>query len=229
MQPVAVSLAIANTRSKVESDPEADEFQQNAEVESELRAGNGALNSAYAEDDELVGGNERGKKALNAGWKKYRRGIEWRCRWLEIRLKELSARSERYDRLLAERRARKSWVANVQPGEESSARSAQMVDSPERGRVLRRMRRNRVENTVDLDLYMAMDSDCNHHYHIAQPTPLWLTFDICLCLDSGPLYWPRHQSPTLALDQSEFAEHKPTTVPGGQCRWYHRQDVGCGI
>ncbi|CAM6117700.1 unnamed protein product [Calypogeia fissa] len=149
------SSSFGYTQSKVESDPEADEFQQNAEVESELRDGNGALSSAYAEDDELGGGNERGKKALNAEWKKYRRGIEWRCRWLEIRLNELRARSERYDRLLAERRARKSWVANVQPGEESSARSTQMVDSPERGRVLRRMRRNQVENTVDLDLYMA--------------------------------------------------------------------------
>lgn len=99
----------------------------------------------------------RGKKALNAEWKKYRRGIEWRCRWLEIRLNELRARSQRYDRLLEERRKKKAqaWVENVQPGEESSARSAQMVDSPDRGRILRRMRRKQVENSVDLELYMA--------------------------------------------------------------------------
>lgn len=53
------SSSFGYTQSKVESDPEADGFQQNAEVESELRDGNGALSSACAEDDELAGGTER--------------------------------------------------------------------------------------------------------------------------------------------------------------------------
>ncbi|BFI09184.1 protein MpBromo7 [Marchantia polymorpha subsp. ruderalis] len=150
------SSSFGYTQSQEHSDPEAEGLQQNAEVESELRDGNGALSSAFADEDEIVGGNERSKKALNAEWKKYRRGIEWRCRWLEVRLNELRARSEKYDRILEERRAKKQWTTDMHPGEESSARTSQLKDVPIKGQpILRRRRRKQVESSVDLDVYMA--------------------------------------------------------------------------
>ncbi|KAL3693237.1 hypothetical protein R1sor_006888 [Riccia sorocarpa] len=151
------SSSFEYTQSQEQSDPDGDEVQQNAEVESELRDGNGALTSAFAEEDEIGANESRSKKALNAEWKKYRRGIEWRCRWLEVRLNELRARSEKYDRILQERRAKKQWaVTDVPPGEASSARTSQLKDVPIKGQpMLRRRRRKQVENSVDLDVYMA--------------------------------------------------------------------------
>ncbi|KAL2634451.1 hypothetical protein R1flu_005930 [Riccia fluitans] len=151
------SSSFGYTQSEEQSDPDGDEVQQNPEVESQLRDGNGALTSAFAEEDEMGGGNERSKKALNAEWKKYRRGIEWRCRWLEVRLNELRARSEKYDRILQERKAKNPWTgADVLPGEETSARTSELKDVPIKGQpVLKRRRRKQVENSVDLDVYMA--------------------------------------------------------------------------
>jgi hypothetical protein len=38
--------------------------------------------------------------ALDVGWKQYRRDVEWQCRWLELRMKEVSGHVNRYERML---------------------------------------------------------------------------------------------------------------------------------
>lgn len=53
-------------------------------------------------DDEKPGkGDGKGKApALDAGWKQYRRDVEWQCRWLELRMKEIGGHIARYKRML---------------------------------------------------------------------------------------------------------------------------------
>jgi len=38
--------------------------------------------------------------ALDAGWKQYRKDVEWQCRWLELRMKEVGGHIGRYERML---------------------------------------------------------------------------------------------------------------------------------
>ena len=47
------------------------------------------------------------RKPPNPEWKAYRRGIEWRCRWLELRTKELLCQEKRYAQLLGKFRTDK--------------------------------------------------------------------------------------------------------------------------
>ena len=47
------------------------------------------------------------RRPLNPEWKAYRRGIEWRCRWLELRTKELLCQEKRYAQLLSKFRTDK--------------------------------------------------------------------------------------------------------------------------
>jgi len=42
------------------------------------------------------------RAALDAGWKRYRRDVEWQCRWLELRMKEIGGHIERYEGALEE-------------------------------------------------------------------------------------------------------------------------------
>jgi len=45
-------------------------------------------------------------RQLNPDWREYRRSIEWRCRWLELRMGDLHLRALRYEALLRKMRAR---------------------------------------------------------------------------------------------------------------------------
>eukprot|EP00898_Chlorokybus_atmophyticus_P004020 jgi/Chlat1/4619/Chrsp293S04360 len=46
------------------------------------------------------------KRPLDPDWKRYRRGIEWRCRWLELRMAELRALTQHYEEELAQMQSR---------------------------------------------------------------------------------------------------------------------------
>ena len=47
-----------------------------------------------------AGGGHQKRAALDAGWKQHRRDVEWQCRWLELRMKEVGGHIKRYERML---------------------------------------------------------------------------------------------------------------------------------
>lgn len=58
---------------------------------------------AEAGEGDEKSGDRAGKAkapALDPGWKQYRRDVEWQCRWLELRMKEVSGHIQRYERML---------------------------------------------------------------------------------------------------------------------------------
>lgn len=119
-----------------------------AEVESELRNGNGAATSAEVDASGLM----KRKKALTLEWKDYRHHIEWRCQWLELRIRELLCRASKYDHLLEDIQARKPWKDEQQAVKAFTARSSPLIDKTHRHRILQRKRRKKVENAVELSL-----------------------------------------------------------------------------
>ena len=96
----------------------------------------------------------RKKRALNAEWKAYRQGIEWRCRWLALRVKELQAESSKYDRILAlSKKQKEQYLDQQQDG--SAARISTIIGYTHKNRILRRKRRRKAEEVIDLKSYMS--------------------------------------------------------------------------
>eukprot|EP00250_Pteridium_aquilinum_P026520 c33132_g1_i1 orf=2-1519(-) len=121
---------------------------QSCETESELRNGNGA-NELVAEG---IPSPKRRKKALNPDWKTYRQGIEWRCRWLELHVKELQAMSKKYDQILETARSEKKQQQEQQ--DILSARTSAIFGSS-RSRALQRQQRVKEEENVDSKSHMS--------------------------------------------------------------------------
>jgi hypothetical protein len=95
----------------------------------------------------------RKKRALNVEWKAYRQGIEWRCRWLALRVKELQAESSKYNRILALRKEQKEQYLDQQ--QDGSAVRSTIIGYTHKNRILRRRRRRKAEEDVDLKCYMS--------------------------------------------------------------------------
>ena len=93
----------------------------------------------------------RGRKALDTDWKLYRRGIEWRCHWLELRTQAIKAKIGLYDKLLRSAQSEKIWKWEGVVGEGTSARTVP-VKILRNHPVIHRKHRKRAEDAVDLDL-----------------------------------------------------------------------------
>lgn len=92
----------------------------------------------------------RKKRALDADWKTYRQGIEWRCRWVELRVEELQAEANKYTRILEAAR-----TCKVQHHQDGSVARTSTIDRDHKVRILRRRHRRRVEETADLKSNMS--------------------------------------------------------------------------
>lgn len=86
----------------VSSDWDTDSDGGNAKHQAEMGVQDGRARNVAIEDkeDEHGESHARSRKGLNAEWKEARRGIEWRCQWLALRVKELQMRANKYDRIL---------------------------------------------------------------------------------------------------------------------------------
>ncbi|XP_068635493.1 uncharacterized protein [Aristolochia californica] len=98
------------------------------------------------------------KKRLTAHWRRYICPLMWRCKWIELRVKELQLQASKYDQeLLAyanEKQLRTGQVASESP----VARSMPFSEQSERKQVMKRRKRKRMEETVDIPAYMLRHS-----------------------------------------------------------------------
>ena len=135
--------------------------------------GGGAAQSKSGGGAATGGGKEQreGKRAaLDAGWKQYRRDVEWQCSWLELRMKEVSGHVHRYERMLegierAKKRAAEELEAEAsadpttpahpaenQPTNHAAAAAATAAASSDQDAAPpreRRMKRRRQQKTSD--------------------------------------------------------------------------------
>lgn len=102
-------------------------------------------------EKQTINAVDRGKKALDADWKLYRRGIEWRCHWLELRAQAIQAKIAQYDKLLKNAQSEKIWRWEGEVGEGTSARTVP-VKILRNHHVIHRKHRKRAEDALDLDL-----------------------------------------------------------------------------
>ncbi|KAL6964951.1 hypothetical protein U1Q18_036007 [Sarracenia purpurea var. burkii] len=122
-----------------------------AEVESEL---NGNASSALSFDGYSEIFRIR-KKRLTPHWRTYIRPLMWRCKWLELQIKKLQSQAIKYDRELADYKQRKQLALENCILEGFCAKSLPFCGQSKRKEVMKRKKRKRVENTVDIASYMS--------------------------------------------------------------------------
>nr|DAD42849.1 TPA_asm: hypothetical protein HUJ06_001079 [Nelumbo nucifera] len=121
------------------------------EVESQF-CGDNAPTSTFVDGFNSV--FEKRKKKLTAHWRRYIQPLMWRCKWIELRIKELQSQALKYDKELAEYDQGKQLYFGEHALEDSAMR-ALPFSRQSRNEVMKRRRRKRREDTIDIPSYMS--------------------------------------------------------------------------
>ncbi|KAI4339448.1 hypothetical protein MLD38_024392 [Melastoma candidum] len=121
------------------------------EVESTYAGGgmSGSINNGYGDVFALR------KKKLTDHWRLFIQPLRWHCKWLELQMKELNAQAVKYDNALAKYEQRKQLGLECLHGGDMDSKSAPLLAQVKREKVMKRRKRKRNEDTVDLVSYMS--------------------------------------------------------------------------
>lgn len=79
----------------------------------------------------------------------------WRCKWTELKIKELELQASKYDRCIAAHERRKRMSIDQLTVEQSGSRSLPFKSQYRRKRAMKRRKRKRLEDTTDIGSYMS--------------------------------------------------------------------------
>lgn len=79
----------------------------------------------------------------------------WRCKWIELQIKELQSQALKYDRKLANNDERKQSEFECSKLEGIDAKSLPYSSQIFRSKVMKRKKRKRLESTIDIASYMS--------------------------------------------------------------------------
>ncbi|KAE8673895.1 C2 domain-containing protein / GRAM domain-containing protein isoform 1 [Hibiscus syriacus] len=122
-----------------------------AEVESHF-IGDTAFASAYGPFSSVF---HRRKKRLTNHWRNFIRPLMWRCKWAELRIKQIESQAGKYTRELSAYNQRK--FSRIDPSELEGIGSKSLPFSSQynRKKAMKRRRRKRIEETTDVASYMS--------------------------------------------------------------------------
>ena len=92
---------------------------------------------------------------MTAHWRKFISPIMWRCQWLELRMNELRSQASLYDKELATYKCEIRLQSKMIELEDSVSRSVPPTCHIYRKREMKRRKRKRIEDTVDITSYMS--------------------------------------------------------------------------
>ncbi|KAJ9680579.1 hypothetical protein PVL29_019789 [Vitis rotundifolia] len=95
------------------------------------------------------------KKKLTDHWRNYIRPLMWRCKWAELKMKEFQSQALKYDRELAKYDKRKQFELEKFNSEGLGAKSLPFPSEVRTNKIMKRKKRKRVEDTVDVASYMS--------------------------------------------------------------------------
>ncbi|KAL5571679.1 hypothetical protein UlMin_021276 [Ulmus minor] len=95
------------------------------------------------------------KKKLTPHWRKFIHPLMWRCKWVELQIKELQSLTQKYDRELAEYNSRKQFEFELPTSEGFNAKSLPFSSQTKRNKVMKRKKRKRIEEQIDVASYMS--------------------------------------------------------------------------
>ncbi|XP_022722984.1 uncharacterized protein LOC111280087 isoform X2 [Durio zibethinus] len=141
------SSSFANTT----SDTEKCSGLSDAEVESQF-IGGAAFASAYGA---FSGVFHMRKKKLTSHWRSFIRPLMWRCKWTELRIKEIESQALKYARELSAYDRRKFSGIDQSTLESCGSKSLPFSSQCYRKKAIKRRRRKRIEETTDIASYMS--------------------------------------------------------------------------
>lgn len=116
---------------------------------------------------------------MTVHWRKFIRPLTWRCKWIELQIKELQSQAQMYDRELAVYDQRKQFEFENFPLEEFDAKSLPFSSQALRDKVMKRKKRKRVEETIDITTYMSQHNLFSYY---------GMKLQILICV--VPSFWP---------------------------------------
>ncbi|XP_016505191.1 uncharacterized protein LOC107823111 isoform X1 [Nicotiana tabacum] len=95
------------------------------------------------------------KKKLTAHWRDFVHPIMWRCKWAELKMKELQLQAARYNREISALDGKKHRSLDQATLEESGSKSLPFVYPRHRKKAMKRRKRKRVEDGTDIAAQMS--------------------------------------------------------------------------
>ncbi|KAK9932177.1 hypothetical protein M0R45_019425 [Rubus argutus] len=141
------SSSFANTVSDTENFSGFSE----GEVESQFFPQNG-LTSAF---DAFSSAFQMRKKNLTNQWRSFIRPVMWRCKWMELRIKEFESQELKYSQALAAYDQRKHSAFDHFTLQESGSKSLPFSSTGLDKKTTKRRKRKRVEETTDIVSYIS--------------------------------------------------------------------------
>ncbi|GER34159.1 hypothetical protein STAS_10345 [Striga asiatica] len=95
------------------------------------------------------------KKKLTAQWRNFIHPLMWRCKWTELRIKELESQASKYAREISINDQGKHKITDQVAVEQSGSKSLPFTHFSHRKKLMKRRKRKRVELTTDITSFMS--------------------------------------------------------------------------
>ncbi|XP_075487418.1 uncharacterized protein LOC142526743 [Primulina tabacum] len=95
------------------------------------------------------------RKKMTTHWRNFIRPLMWRSKWAELRIKELESQASKYARLISSHNRWKQIALDQTLVEQQGSKSMPFTYQRPRRMPLKRRKRNRVEDTIDIASYMS--------------------------------------------------------------------------
>ncbi|KAH9627470.1 hypothetical protein KSS87_006161 [Heliosperma pusillum] len=102
------------------------------------------------------------KKKLADDWRNFVRPLMWRCKWVELKVRELQCQASKYAKELVECDKRKHCELENFSTEDHAVKAAPYINQNRSVKLMKRKKRKRVEETVDLASYTSCHSLFSH-------------------------------------------------------------------
>ncbi|XP_071696909.1 uncharacterized protein [Rutidosis leptorrhynchoides] len=131
-----------------------------ADAESQLCTDVSKFNSSFDDFGTVL---RVRKKRLTSHWRSFIRPLMWRCKWAELKIKQFESQALEYAKQIAAHNRKKHLASNQPIPEGFSSRSMPYTSQNRRRKLMKRRKRVRVEETADVDLYMAQHYLFSYH------------------------------------------------------------------
>ncbi|XP_051126391.1 uncharacterized protein LOC127248215 [Andrographis paniculata] len=96
----------------------------------------------------------RRKKKLSAHWRNFIQPLMWRCKWTELKIKELESQASKYTREVSIKYGKNHLALDQALVEQSGSKLLPFTHQSRRKKPMKRRKRKRVEDTTDIASYM---------------------------------------------------------------------------
>lgn len=103
------------------------------------------------------------KKKLTGHWRSFIRPLMWRCKWTELKIKEMESKSSKYSGVIEARNRRKQAALEQFALQGLASKSLPSTFRSHRKKAMKRRKRKRVEDSTDVKSYVSQHNLFSFH------------------------------------------------------------------